>query len=60
MSKDNDPASEILLSVRAEKILSGNDARQLISERENTREFQANHARLRSERMAREAEVKLK
>jgi hypothetical protein len=32
----------------------------LISERENTREFQANHARLRSERMAREVEAKLK
>jgi hypothetical protein len=60
MRKNNDPASETPLPVAAQKILSGNDAKQFISERENTREFRANHDRLRSERMAREAEAKLK
>jgi hypothetical protein len=60
MSQDDDPASEILLQVRAEKILRGNDARQLISERENTRQFHDNHARLTSERMVREAKEKVK
>lgn len=60
MSKVKKSAIQQLADQAARKAFNPIAARQTISERESTPEFEENHQRLRAERLAREAKARQK